>query len=179
LRVQVTAKSPDIFFIEPGSECLEFASQRMGGSSGDSALLKNAIRRSQITRAATKTAVKQADARWQNEVTSLQGRIATLERAAKKHSGLAEALEKSDTALQEARKSYKAAEAAANKSASGKDEEVLSLKSRIAALERTEKKQMARREPNMSAISPKHQPEPGISPSGTSGPRPIGFRVPE
>jgi hypothetical protein len=168
LRVQVTARSPDVFFIEPGRECLEFATQRMGGSSSDAALLKTAIRRSRIVRAATETAVKQADARWQDEVKSLQERIATLERAAKKHAGLAEALKQNETALQEARKSERTAQAAAKKITSDRDAEVLSLKSRIAALERTAKNQTALRERSRIAMSPKHQPEPETSPSGTS-----------
>lgn len=167
LRVHVTAKSPDVYFIEPGSECLEFAMRRLGGSSGDAALLKNAIRRSQGARAAAQTAVKQADARWQDEVKSLQGRIATLERAAKKHSDLAEALKKSETALREARVSQRATEAAAKQSASDKDEEVHSLKSRITALERALKKQTAIRDPNRNALSQKPQPEPDISPAST------------
>ena len=105
LRVQATAKSPDVFFIEPGSECLEFATQRLGGSSDDASLLKNALRRSRVARATAETAVKRADARWQDKVKSLHVRIATLDRAAKKHADLAEALEKSGTALRDARMS--------------------------------------------------------------------------
>jgi hypothetical protein len=84
LRVQATRTSASVFFIEPGSECLEFANQRLGGSIRDAALLRNALRRSPIARAAAEAAVKQAGARRQDEVKSLHGRIATLERAAKK-----------------------------------------------------------------------------------------------
>ena len=129
LRVQVTAKGPSTYFVEPGSECVEFATRRLGGR--DAALLKKAIRRSPITEAAVQTAVKQAEERWQDEIKSLQGRMATLERAAKKHAELAATLKKRETALREARVNLRASDATAKKKALDSDEEVQTLKSRI------------------------------------------------
>ena len=167
LRVQVTAKSPDAYFFEPGSECLEFASRRLGGASGDPTLLKNAVRRSSIVRAASEAAAKQADTRRLTEIKSLQGRIATLERAAKKDADLAEASKKSEAALREARAAQRAADAVSRKNASEKNDEVQSLKSQIGALERALKKQTSIRDVNRNAIIPKPQPAPEISHSDT------------
>jgi hypothetical protein len=71
------------------------------------------------------------------------------------------------TALQEARVTQRTAEAAVTRSAADKDEEIRSLKSRIAALERAAKKQGAARDPNRNAISAKNQPAPEVSPLDT------------
>ncbi|MGO8915335.1 MAG: hypothetical protein ACLQJR_05455 [Stellaceae bacterium] len=167
LRVQARKNSADTFFVEPGSECLEFATMRMGGSSRDTAPLRNALRRTQIARRAVDTAAAHVEARWQSEVKSLQNRIVTLERAAKKHADLAAALKKSETALKDVRLSQRAAEAAAKKSAADKNEEVQALKNRIIVLERSLKKQTALREADTNAISARIQPNPEISPSST------------
>jgi hypothetical protein len=155
LRVQVTAKSPDVYFIEPGGDSLEFAALRLGGSSRDAALLKNAVRRSRITRSASAAAAKQADTRRRNEIRTLQGRIVNLERAAKKHTDLAEAFRNSETALR-----------ATKKSASERDEEIGVLKSRIATLERTLSKQKAAEARRVKANAENRRPEPESSPSG-------------
>jgi hypothetical protein len=131
-------------------------------------LLKNALRHSSITVVTTKTAVKQADARWQDEIKSLHGGIATLERAAKKPADLAQALKRTDDALHKARMSLRASDAAAKKNASDRDEEVQTLKSRITVRERALKMQTATRGTNRHAIIPTRQPEPEGSPSGTA-----------
>ena len=91
LRVKASPTSAGVFFIEPGGDCLEFATQRLGGTSRDAALLKTALRRTPIARAASEAAARQADARRQNEVKSLHGRIAALERDLKKRPAVAKA----------------------------------------------------------------------------------------
>jgi chromosome segregation ATPase len=165
LSVQVSKKGPHAYLIEPGSECLEFAAQRLGGSSGDTTPLKNALRRSRSTRALTEAAVKQSDARRQEEIKSLRDRIATLERAEKTGADLAKALQETEAAFKETRQRLRAADAAAKRDVSARDEEVRALKARIVTLERALKKQTATRETNKSAIVQQREPEPPTSPS--------------
>jgi hypothetical protein len=165
LRVQATARSPDVYYIEPGSDCLEFAALRLGGSSHDAAAFKNAVGRSAITRAVSDGAARRADARRQHEIASLQGRIATLERAAKKSADLASALKSSEAALRDARLGRKAAEEASRKRAADQDEEIQALKSRIAALDRALTKEKKVRASGTSGTAAKNSSQPEAAPS--------------
>ena len=88
----------------------------------------------------------------------------SLERAAKKHTDLAEAFRNSETALR-----------ATKKGASERDEEIGVLKSRIATLERTLNKQKAAEARRVKPNAENRRPEPesppsGIDESGTSAP---------
>jgi hypothetical protein len=135
LRVQAVKSGP-LFYIEPGSQCFEFAAQRLGSASGEVAALKNVLRHSRIAVAAADAAGKQGASERQDEADGLRRRIATLERAAKKHAALAEEAAASRDTLKEARAAQSTAE-------TQRRDEVKSLKSRITTLERSLKEQTA------------------------------------
>ena len=166
LRIE-TAGNARVFYIEPGSECLEFAAERLGGAGIDAALLRNALRHSKIVRAATELQAKKSDAQRRDEIDSLRDQIARLERAAKKHAALAEELAKSKAALRQARVDQAGAAAAAQHAAEERRKEASALTRRIAGLERSLKKQTALGEEHTARLSAKHPPDPEVMPEAT------------
>jgi hypothetical protein len=163
LRVQLTPTGLDVFFIEPAAGSLAFTAARLGGLGATASALKTAMRRSPIARAEAVSAGKRADARRRREITALESKIATLERAAKRGGSLAAELKTAEAALQEARRQVKTAENAAKKAVQDRDSEIQTLKTQIASLNRALKKRTAVRELNGSAAIPDPETAPPAS----------------